>query len=363
MEKQQTVSEKPKRNREKEGDPLPDKPISMNDKQTLKDLRKSSVEDETPRIKEITIDINVQKNTNSQPEKSSQHMNRSMNGKTGQENSPIEIDMEEEEIPRATSQRLEKQQTVSEKPKPKSFGLNGRRVIKKPKHTLNKQKVNTTTFSQKTRVMSTSAISGLLDSQGTMLKRLWPDSSIFIKKILKWIPPEVIKLENGLVNFKGPVRSSATTASTTQIPDTFRDTAEMVQKFTPHLLEEGKMFIDHEFKEYSGYDGVWKRETLRMQLVSCIPIDAKSVNSASGLKTYEFAFTFSRKADPPQSLGELFVIHCDEWLSKKTCLGVKGSNDYNAIFLKDQQYGEDFSLFKVKTMKKILHPCIINSLA
>ena len=208
------------------------------------------------------------------------------------------------------------------------------------------------TLSKKKRVTSTSLISSLNDCQGTTLKRLWPDSNLFMKKILRFTPPEVISYPNEEIKFKGPLRSSSSTGIA-PLPSTFRNSAEMVQNFTPFLLEEAKSCINQEFREHANSEGIWNRDVYHLRSVSCIPIDPKSVNTEFGLKTYEFSFSVlnPRNIEPPSSLGELFVIYSDRWKTKGCCLGVRGCNDYNAMFLKDQQYDEDTSLFKVNNIQ------------
>jgi len=185
---------------------------------------------------------------------------------------------------------------------------------------------------------------------GGFLKRLRPDTSIFLKKIMKWVPPKAFVLDDKQVRFRGRVQSFMEIPKH-KLPSTFRNSIDMVKIFSPFLLEEGRCMLDQEFDMNTSNGRLWNRPGIPMQLISCIPADAKPV-SASGLKTYELALKFPRGKDPPQNLGEVYAINCKDWKENRNVLGVKGYNDTNVMFLKDQHYEEDFSLFRVRRFNR-----------
>jgi hypothetical protein len=96
------------------------------------------------------------------------------------------------------------------------------------------------------------------------LKRLWPDSSVFSKRILKWAPPTVI-IEDFKVRFKGAVKSSSK-SKLPVIPSTFRDTSELIKYISPHILEEGIHSVKQEFMANSDKNGLWSRDMFAMNL-------------------------------------------------------------------------------------------------
>lgn len=204
-------------------------------------------------------------------------------------------------------------------------------------------------------------------TKSTRLKRLWPDSGIFLKKILKWSPPNLIASDTPSggyrVQFEGAVKTQdeLTSMSISDIPSTFQNTADMVKYYTPILLKEGNSCIQNEFMGNSK-GGIWNRELYEMEIKTCIPLDSKTVNTSSSavIKTYELGLKMHSisssssssvkrtSINPPMNLGELFVIHSPEWKTTggSCCLAVIGSDDCNSIFLQDQRYNSDYSLFK-----------------
>ena len=116
-----------------------------------------------------------------------------------------------------------------------------------------------------TTVSSTSSKAGLSTGKTAKLKRLWPDSSVFTKRILKWCPPQVLQ-EGYRIRFKGPAKSNLEKDKLPVIPSTFRDTSEIVKFMSPHILEEGIHSGQQEFSANSDRKGIWTRDVFSMQL-------------------------------------------------------------------------------------------------
>lgn len=117
----------------------------------------------------------------------------------------------------------------------------------------------------KVTVSSKSSKAGLGTIKSAKLKRLWPDSSVFSKRILKWHPPSVIQ-EDFKVLFKGPAKSNIERHKLPVIPSTFRDTSEIIKFMSPHILEEGIHSVGQEFVTNSDGNGIWSRDVFNMQL-------------------------------------------------------------------------------------------------
>ncbi len=117
----------------------------------------------------------------------------------------------------------------------------------------------------KVTVSSTSSMAGLGAVKSTKLKRLWPDSSLFSKRILKWLPPQVV-VEDYKIRFKGPPKSNVERKKLPVIPSTFRDTSEIIKFMSPHILEEGVHAAEQEFLANSDRNGLWTREVFSMHL-------------------------------------------------------------------------------------------------
>lgn len=116
----------------------------------------------------------------------------------------------------------------------------------------------------KVTVTSTSSKAGLGPVKSAKLKRLWPDSSVFSKRILKWGPPELV-IEDLNIRFKGNVRSN-TKNKLPLIPSSFRDASEMIKYMSPHILDEGLHSIQQEFLANSDRNGIWTRDVFSMKL-------------------------------------------------------------------------------------------------
>ena len=193
-----------------------------------------------------------------------------------------------------------------------------------------------------TAVMSTSSKAGLSIIKNSKLKRLWPDSFVFVKKIMKWSPPEFIyRQEDDKVVVYGPVKQIGKREALAPIPATFRDSPDIIKHISPHILEEGINSLHKEFLENSTNstrkrtERVWTRNIFKLFLRSCTPVEAKA-SSSSSVRLYEFAFHLgSEGMRPPTNLGELFAIYSPSW--KQPCLGFIGSNDINSTFLSDQK--------------------------
>jgi len=209
-------------------------------------------------------------------------------------------------------------------------------------------------------VSSTSSKAGLSFIKNTKLKRLWPDSSVFSKRILKWSPPAVVCVEDGPVRFRGPINFIGNKVPLSPIPATFRDSPDMIKHITPHILEEGLMSLHQEFTENSK-DGWWTRNSFTLFLRNCTPVEPRnsSTSSSPSVRLYEFAFYFDPKKNtqrPPTNLGEIFAIYSPSWKQSFCCLGFIGSNDINSTFLTDQKVDNDDSFDLCK-----LWICVSNS--
>lgn len=117
----------------------------------------------------------------------------------------------------------------------------------------------------KVTVSSTSSKAGLGAVKSAKLKRLWPDSSLFSKRVLKWRPPQVV-MEDFKVFFKGSPKSNVDGKKLPVIPSTFRDTSEIIKFMSPHILEEGVHATEQEFLSNSDRNGIWTREIFSMHL-------------------------------------------------------------------------------------------------
>lgn len=205
--------------------------------------------------------------------------------------------------------------------------------------TISRQNITTKASSKSSKV-------GLSTVKATKLKRLWPNSITIVKRILKWTPPTVCKV-NGKIRFRGSAKSASTDFPI--LPTTFKDTSELLKTMTPHILEEGVRSVEQEFLSNSDSNSVWNREVFPMKLRSCIPVEPKSTSAAQIVRTYELSFSLEgfNSSPPPSNLGEIFVVHCPSW-TQATCLGIIGSNDINTTFLADQKLGNDENdLFKL----------------
>eukprot|EP00555_Chaetoceros_dichaeta_P006839 CAMPEP_0198276122 /NCGR_PEP_ID=MMETSP1447-20131203/65141_1 /TAXON_ID=420782 /ORGANISM="Chaetoceros dichaeta, Strain CCMP1751" /LENGTH=1046 /DNA_ID=CAMNT_0043971043 /DNA_START=168 /DNA_END=3305 /DNA_ORIENTATION=- len=199
-------------------------------------------------------------------------------------------------------------------------------------------------------VASTSSKAGLSLVKSTKLKRLWPDSSVFSKRIMKWSPPDVVRLESGDIRFRGGINAKVAKKPLNKIPSSFKDTSDIIKKLTPHILEEGLMSAHQEFAENSTAEGTWRRKTLVLDLQSCTPVEPRT--DATTVRTYEFSF---RVKEGPfaskNNLGELFVLYSTTWKQSDCVLGFIGSTrDWSSTFLTDQQLDEDdeVDLFKLR---------------
>lgn len=205
--------------------------------------------------------------------------------------------------------------------------------------TVSRQSIITTASSKSSKV-------GLSTAKATKLKRLWPNSIVFVKRILKWTPPSVCEV-HGKIRFRGSAKSVITEFPS--LPTRYKDASEILRMMTPHILEEGALSVEQEFLSNSDSNGVWTREVFSIKLRSCIPVEPKSTSKTQSVRTYELSFSVEgfSSSPPPSNLGEIFVIHCPSW-TQKTCLGIIGSNDINTTFLTDQKVGNDENdLFKL----------------
>lgn len=113
-----------------------------------------------------------------------------------------------------------------------------------------------------------------------------------------------------------------------------------MKHLTPHIIEEGLLDIQQEFHENSDSRGTWRRETYKLRLRSCFPLEPKSSNpSSSQLRLYQFTFLpdQSNKSYPPMNVGELFAIYSPSWqASNSSCLAYIHSGDANSTYLSDQ---------------------------
>ena len=190
-------------------------------------------------------------------------------------------------------------------------------------------------------IASTSAKAGLSVIKNTKLKRLWPDSFVITKKIMKWSPPEIVFQDN-IVHFRGPLKTLGKKNDLTPIPSTFRDSPDIIKHVTPHILVEGINSLHQEYMENSKH-GVWTRNIFNLTLRSCTPVEPKTSSSATA-RLYEFAFHFdSNNVRPPTNLGEIFALYSPSWDKSTCCLAFIGSNEINSTFLSDQKYEDEDS--------------------
>ena len=208
-------------------------------------------------------------------------------------------------------------------------------------------------------------------SKNTRQKRLWPDSFIFRKRVMKWCPPDVVKQAGGPVRFLGPLRQQARTRGASvdvsneadvprnvetqstalaPIPSTIHTVAEMLKVMSPHILEEGRAQVNRDYEEHSDSDSFWTRTTYETSLVTCTPVERKT-SSSSAQRVYEFGFHLSQKdiSRIQNNIDDLFVIHAAKWDSI-ACIGMIGPRDeHTTTYLKDQRHRDgpqaDFRLW------------------
>ena len=208
-------------------------------------------------------------------------------------------------------------------------------------------------------------------SKNTRQKRLWPDSFIFRKRVMKWCPPDVVKQAGGPVRFLGPLRQQARTRGASvdvsneadvpqsseaqstalaPIPSTIHTVAEMLKVMSPHILEEGRAQVNRDYEEHSDSDSFWTRTTYEASLVTCTPVERKT-SSSSAQRVYEFGFHLSQKdiSRIQNNIDDLFVIHASKWDSI-ACIGMIGPRDeHTTTYLKDQRHRDgpqaDFRLW------------------
>jgi len=190
-------------------------------------------------------------------------------------------------------------------------------------------------------VTSTSSKAGLPVSTASKFKRLWPDSSIFSKRILKWTPPQLDLLSKGSIRFKNEVKTTSK-AELNKIPPTFSNTPDIIKHLTPHILEEGLLNVQEEFLTNSDVHRFWNRETYKLHLYAFSPIEPKSSNlQSSQHRLYQFSFLSdkSNASFPPMNAGELYALHSPSWKhSNKCCLAFVGSGDSTNLYLLDQRF-------------------------
>ena len=232
--------------------------------------------------------------------------------------------------------------------RPRNESHNGEKVKPKPKAALS----SGITYGAK-KVGSGS-------SKNTRQKRLWPDSFIFRKRVMKWCPPDVVKQAGGPVRFLGPLRQqvrtrgvsidatndadapqSAETQSTAlaPIPSTIHTVAEMLKVMSPHILEEGRAQVNRDYEENSDAENFWTRTAYEATLVTCTPVERKS-SSSSAQRVYEFGFHLPEKelSRIQNNIDDLFVIHATKWESI-ACIGMVGPRDeHTTTYLKDQRH-------------------------
>jgi len=125
-----------------------------------------------------------------------------------------------------------------------------------------------TTFDYGCLVTSKSRMAGLKSKQSSKLKRLYPDSSLFIKRILKYHPPQVV-LKEGFVTFYGTASHAQLSSDHEELPPTFKNAIEMRKLFSPILLAEGISALKQEFLSNSDTSGFWTRTSMPLQLLVC----------------------------------------------------------------------------------------------
>jgi len=197
-------------------------------------------------------------------------------------------------------------------------------------------------------------------SKNTRQKRLWPDSFIFRKRVMKWCPPDVVKQAGGPVRFLGPLRPQARTrgisvdvaneadlpqsadaqsAALAPIPSTIHTVAEMLKVMSPHILEEGRAQVNRDYEEYSDGENFWTRTTYEATLITCTPVERKT-SSSLAQRVYEFGFYLPEKdiSRIQNNIDDLFVIHAAKWESI-ACIGMIGPrDDHTTTYLKDQRH-------------------------
>lgn len=209
-------------------------------------------------------------------------------------------------------------------------------------------------------VVSTSSVAGLSVAKNTKLKRLWPDSFIFAKQILKWCPPKFNMTEKGDIRFYGPIKRSKLDKKLDLIPSTFRDSPDIIKHMKPHILEEGINGLQQEFLENSD-NNIWKRPWYKLFLRNCTPVEPKSSSSAS-VRLHEFAFQIDpNNTRPPTNLGEIFAVYSPNWNQTNCCLGFIGSNDINSTFLMDQKTENENSFDLCKLWISVSSKVVENS--
>ena len=106
------------------------------------------------------------------------------------------------------------------------------------------------------------------------VKRLWPDALPFYKKMLRWKPPMRIREKDGIIRFRGSIRSDCSDNMSVQdfspIPSTFKDSIEMLNTYVPYILEEGKRSIGAVFAVNADKDKYWTRKSLSMRIQVCL---------------------------------------------------------------------------------------------
>ena len=125
-------------------------------------------------------------------------------------------------------------------------------------------KLSSNSFGMK--ITSTSSKAGLSQLRNTKLKRLWPDSSVFSKRIMKWIPPKAATSGDGTVRFVGSIQSNNNGTVLPPLPTVFRDTPEIMKLFSPHILEEGILSANQDFLCNSDEKGFWTRKACKLSL-------------------------------------------------------------------------------------------------
>jgi len=200
--------------------------------------------------------------------------------------------------------------------------------------------------------------------RNTRMNRLWPDSFIFRKRVMKWCPPDVVKQAVGPVRFLGPLRPQAKTTGASldltnawgkgvpeatrhlpalaPIPSTIQTVPEMLKVMSPHILEEGRAQVNRDYEENSDNNDFWAKTTFELMLTTCTPVERKS-STSSAQRVYEFGFDGRQKDLDrlPQNIDDLFVIHAGIWQST-ACIGMIGPKDaHSTTYLKDQQHGND----------------------
>ena len=121
-------------------------------------------------------------------------------------------------------------------------------------------------------ITSTSNKAGLSMLKSHKIKRLWPDSTIFSKRIMKWTPPVVEQRRNRPPIFRGPIQSCIASKNLSTLPSTFQNGIDMRAAFGSHLLEEGTASVNREFEINSDHNGLWKKDYFVLTLRVRIPV-------------------------------------------------------------------------------------------